>query len=318
MPIRFTIRVGRGDPSGRADIAALLNSIFANEQQIAVQDFLARTAQPQPKVPQQPKFPSPPQTGRPPIFGPGPAANDPVFGILGKIARRGLGALGAVLGGIDLIRLIQERGIEQLLEDLLAEAVVGARRARILTERKPREVIIPSDPIPAPPPQDPILLPRPRPFPIPGRVPIEFPDIPVSIPIPIPSLPRAPAPAPVPPPQRLPSPLPTPAPNIRVFPLGLPFPGGRPLGLPSPRSVPLGDPLPLTPSSPGVPLSPLGFAGPLIGAGAQPQPQPAQERCQVVKRRRRKKGRCREGFFRERPGETEFVTWRSRPCGPRI
>lgn len=46
----------------------------------------------------------------------------------------------------------------------------------------------------------------------------------------------------------------------------------------------------------------------------QSQPRLSESNCQIVQRRRRKKGRCREGFFRETPGRTKYITWRSRKC----
>jgi hypothetical protein len=33
-----------------------------------------------------------------------------------------------------------------------------------------------------------------------------------------------------------------------------------------------------------------------------------------VKRRRRKKGQCRQGYFREFPDRTEYITWSKRKC----
>ena len=72
---------------------------------------------------------------------------------------------------------------------------------------------------------------------------------------------------------------------------------------------PTPSPTPLTPLQPTA----LPFQSP------QPQPLPdTAEQCQVVRRRRRKKGRCREGFFRETATETKFITWRSRSCRPTV
>lgn len=36
--------------------------------------------------------------------------------------------------------------------------------------------------------------------------------------------------------------------------------------------------------------------------------------CQEVLRRRRRRGKCREGFFEEMPGRTRYTTWRVRDC----
>lgn len=46
----------------------------------------------------------------------------------------------------------------------------------------------------------------------------------------------------------------------------------------------------------------------------QSQPSRGDSRCQNVQRRRRRKGKCREGFFEEKPGSTKFVTWRTVDC----
>jgi hypothetical protein len=66
-----------------------------------------------------------------------------------------------------------------------------------------------------------------------------------------------------------------------------------------------------------MPLSP----GPSIGVIQLPTQQPfpqqatqADRKCQEVKRRRRRKGKCREGFFREYPNKTRFVEWREVDC----
>ena len=40
----------------------------------------------------------------------------------------------------------------------------------------------------------------------------------------------------------------------------------------------------------------------------------ASKRCVEVKRRRRRKGKCSEGFFQELPGRTRFITWRDVDC----
>lgn len=39
--------------------------------------------------------------------------------------------------------------------------------------------------------------------------------------------------------------------------------------------------------------------------------------CEEVPRRRRRRGRCREGFFEELPGRTRFITWRTVECRTR-
>ena len=50
----------------------------------------------------------------------------------------------------------------------------------------------------------------------------------------------------------------------------------------------------------------------------QPNPETDPERCRAVKRRRRRKGRCKEGFFAEFPGRTEYIEWREVDCLTRI
>ena len=68
-------------------------------------------------------------------------------------------------------------------------------------------------------------------------------------------------------------------------------------------------------------------APPVVSAPPAPAPVPqlpgarpptgsraGRQKCEEVKRRRRRKGKCREGFFRELPGSTQFVTWREVDC----
>lgn len=78
-----------------------------------------------------------------------------------------------------------------------------------------------------------------------------------------------------------------------------------------PPSAPAPSPQPEPPRvNPSVGFAP-GFATALDFA---PATSAASAECQVVRRRRRRKGKCREGFFIERPGETVFKTWRVRDC----
>jgi len=58
----------------------------------------------------------------------------------------------------------------------------------------------------------------------------------------------------------------------------------------------------------------VGSIQPLSRANPSAVPQEQADKCEQVKRRRRKKGKCREGFFRESPGSTKYVTWRERRC----
>jgi hypothetical protein len=65
-----------------------------------------------------------------------------------------------------------------------------------------------------------------------------------------------------------------------------------------------------------VPL-PTNVAVPLLTGLPLTQTQPVRlssRDCQIVTRRRRRKGRCREGFFRETPTGTKYITWRSKKC----
>lgn len=71
---------------------------------------------------------------------------------------------------------------------------------------------------------------------------------------------------------------------------------------------------PLAPPTPAPPVPPLPIPPALAPAGLQSQLRTRQRECQEVKRRRRRKGKCREGFFEELPGRTRFITWREVDC----
>lgn len=67
------------------------------------------------------------------------------------------------------------------------------------------------------------------------------------------------------------------------------------------------------------PTTPVTVATALPGpsfAGSRPRTRAARE-CQEVKRRKRRKNKCREGFFEELPGSTRFITWRTVDCRTR-
>lgn len=319
MPIQFRIRITRGEPDTRSAVGALLTAIFANEQQIAVRDFLLRTATPapipQPPIGTPPTFPQPVPRPTTVPFPTGPAANDPIFSIGKALLRRGLAALGFSVTILDILEQVQ---LGKLATEIaVAEELLRQAKQKRADAQEPREVEVReplTDPVPdvvpgAPP--RPQIPPDPR-LPIPENLPLPTPRLP-RIPAPVPSFPL-PSPIPSPLPRTIPSTIPLP--GIRVLPLFLPTPGVpglRPLQ--DPQLRPLGDPVPLTPIVPGVPTLPLGAT--FLQPGTQPQPQArSQRRCQEVKRRRRRKGKCREGFFRESPGKTTFVTWRERSCGP--
>lgn len=69
--------------------------------------------------------------------------------------------------------------------------------------------------------------------------------------------------------------------------------------------------------SPQIQVSPALQLQPLTQAQAQAQPQARARECESVQRRRRRKGKCREGFFKEYPGRTEYTTWAERDCATR-
>jgi hypothetical protein len=54
--------------------------------------------------------------------------------------------------------------------------------------------------------------------------------------------------------------------------------------------------------------APLPFAQPTPTRSSRCPP------CETVKRRRRKKGQCRQGYFREYPDRTDYITWSKRKC----
>lgn len=56
------------------------------------------------------------------------------------------------------------------------------------------------------------------------------------------------------------------------------------------------------------------FSEPMAQPMSQPKPKVRNRRCEVVKRRRRRKGQCREGFFKELPQGTRYTTWRVSDC----
>jgi hypothetical protein len=167
--------------------------------------------------------------------------------------------------------------------------------------------------------------PRPAPQPAPGTSPIE--EITVS----------APRPRPLAPPRSLPLTLP------RVMPVVSPVQRLSPLldprvvpslrARPAPRSSPVSSPprglleLPVRRISPRdfLPASPLEYLTspqrqpvrlptPQPTPTPMPQPEAAPDRCVQVSKKPRKKGRCEEGFYRERPGGTTFKPWRTRKC----
>lgn len=328
MPIGFRI-VFRSDSSG-----SFVLPIFSPTRVRRIrEDRLTALPQAQPPIPPQPQVPPRAKVPRFPTRQPFPrgvAANDPVFTRIGRGLIRKLGALaGIVLSGIDLANLFQESILSENQRQL--EQILARERQRRADAQEPRTVIV-DDPLgtegqttlperPARPEipdfPDEIRLPGGSDFPIIlPRIPAPVPDIVVD-PQPNPALPDiifTPNPS-------LPGPLPSIPTPTRVQPLIRPTIDPLPFAFPTPGPVasPLADPIPSLPPGdlfPLTPPNPLGVVSPLNFAGIDPtaQPQTNARRCEVVKRRRRKKGKCREGFFRERPGETEFVTWRENNC----
>ena len=185
---------------------------------------------------------------------------------------------------------------------------------RVLPLPPPREIFIPGRPPAGPAPQlptevlpsEPTITPPPRP---PRGPPSVLPVPPVLPPVPGSNLP---GPRPGGTPAGSPSVGGRPAsPGVlgRVLLGGAPF--IAPLFAPSPAAAPILIPGRLPGAAPGQPAP---FASQALLGQVQPEVQTAQQRCQVVKRKRRRKGKCREGYFVERPGETEYQVWRERSC----
>lgn len=273
-----------------------------------------RASRPVPTPPSPPKFPTPPVPKPPPTSFPGgPAANDPKFGIGSILLRRGLILIGAVLTAKDILEMAEsERELEDIRRrqaDVEAERKIIRRRrdfgrdVRTIDNPAIPDIVVNPTPFPGTPS-------IPRTVPTPDAPPVETPEI-VVLPQPIPLPSPGPVAVPRPPPRRAPAPRPGIRFNPFLVPLFSPTPSPRFVGRPAP--------LPFSPPAPNVPRltpfnpSPVGFIDPI--STPEPQPQPDQaERCQEVQRRRRKKGKCREGFFVETPTSTRYITWREREC----
>lgn len=147
-------------------------------------------------------------------------------------------------------------------------------------------------------------------------------------PLEMPTIWQQPLPVPQPAPTPTPTPRPTTAPQVwqpSPFPMPTPTPT-TPLRIPLVPFLPLLTPTPTPTRTPvrvpqRVPDRP-GLTLPQPPAVPYPQPyaQPTPTRssrcppCEEVKRRRRKKGQCRQGYFREYPTRTEYITWSKRKC----
>lgn len=273
---------------------------------------------PPPQIPQPPIPTPPPQPGP---FPRTPPANDPVFSIGKAILIRGIGIIGAVLTIKDIFEMARdEREIERQRENkAITEQEIARRQRRRVFERDVRTTTIPG--IEGAPTENPDVIRAPRRIPSPVPLPDAVP-FPVGLPTPNPVIPAVPAPSPA-------TPTPTPAspqlpqptspglPNLPfALPFGLPFasPLGQPFS-PSPVGLPSPNPTNLPQPAPN-PLTPFNTPGVFFNPTADPNasPQTASQKCEAVQRRRRKKGKCREGFFVETPTETRFITWREREC----
>lgn len=264
----------------------------------------------------------------------------------------GLGLLlAAVVAGTGylILRDLQiEADIRKRLEEESREEMERRIRNRIIDFGRVDTIPQPvGDPIPA-------VETAPAPLPTPGRSqpildePFEFePIFPVQAPSPPqvqpeveiapPTLPRpAPTTNPVPTPP-IPAPatppinpvgLPVPPPKVNI---GLdPAPWAVPWRLPRPRVRPQPTQLPFrlpdqdTPPEPvrvpprvqTPPPEPLTLVDVLpVGLPNRTRPPNQRERCRETQKRRRRRNRCNEGFFRElRNGELEKTTWRTRDC----
>lgn len=205
----------------------------------------------------------------------------------------------------------------------VAVALGGAVVAPLIGDYLARRILQRPGLTPTPFPKGPAARsrPRPAPQPAPGTSPIE--EITVS----------APRPRPLAPPRTLPLSFP------RVMPLAFPVPRLSPLLDPRlvpqlrstprpssrpPRAGPTSAPRVLSPRDflPDVanplltPLqaAPVRLPAPRPTPTPSPQPQTQPERCVQTPRKPRKKGKCEEGFYRERPTGTTFKPWRTRKC----
>ncbi len=265
----------------------------------------------------------------------------PVGRIIGRVARFGLPtAIGTILieTGTSIFEELEEQRQEEKRRQVEAEEAAKSRKERQLARerivRTMEEAAISREALgvpEAPPPEIPTAPQLPRPDIFPKALPMPDVVAPPTLPEVQPEFeveaPPLPTPAPTPTPTRTPaptprtSPAPAPRPGLlpRIFPLGFPsiFPSSMPAGLPQGLPNFIGDLLPTIPT----PLTPI-QPGRLVSTVPMPSPRPATqtdpaERCQEVRRRRRRRNKCREGFFREYPGKTRYYTWRERTCGLR-
>jgi len=303
----------------------------------------ALSAVPAVKVP----IPAPPPSvgpfGTPEIFPTGPAANDPLFR---RVPSSGLGGAGRLFGyggliitGAEILvgviagqqlermgdilseqdRLLRERWLQRAKEKLKAEIKAKVRREieqRQKEAAESREIFEskPDRPLPAP-------SNRPDIFGAPDIFSPEIPSFPAQSPdivrLPKIDLPPLELPLPAPAPVSLPGSLPG-LQNVLLQSLGLGL-SSLPFQTPSINTLTVGDPALLQSASNPL-LQATSSVGRIFDINAQPQPKlqkKAARECEEVKRRRKRKGKCREGFFREYPGKTRYTTWRERDCAIR-
>lgn len=268
---------------------------------------------------------------------PGPVQPAPAIGAGAARILLG-GAIGVII--FETARRVIERARELDKEreerERQSEIEIERERARrriaereLETTRARGKITIPADPDPREIAPDVIA----EPLPLPQRVetaPAPLPEIVIPTPVPVPNIPvpapTIPAPKPVTTPQTaptLPSPSPAPKPSTRpatrpgTRPTVSPFPFPFPSPIPTPAPVRIPQPRVSIPRVRRVPrlTTPQGTAlpSPDVRPFTSAPPQNA-DRCQEVKRRRRRKGKCREGFFAEYPNKTRFIEWREVDC----
>lgn len=280
--------------------------------------------------------PNPAPRSVPYPFPTGPAANDPIF-------RKGIGRAFGLQGAI--LSVLLELGAKIILEEQARQAEkkraaqeqelekLKQKRADQAPQREvkiPENATIPRPNLPPLPGR--ITLPRPGKAPIPDRPrPDLIPNFPVGIPFPVgvpkpvvvPSIPTPKLPSPQTTPQPSPQPMPSSFPQEIVSPQSRPFPSPffnpltYPQSQPRPGTVvnptPLGDLFPQPSLTPGNPTA-LGFIDDSALQNPLANPQTQSDKCEIVQRRKRKKGKCREGFFRESATGTKYTTWRETNC----
>ena len=279
-----------------------------------------------------------------PIFPTVPAANDPVFRQptrVPAVARAGGGILGVGLLAIDILRQAGDQILAREQRQIEARRDRGRRQTqRILAERGAQRTVIITSPQALPQPD---VLPPPGSFPdlpeaprlprpvspsVPQPEPLAIPaPVPLPAEIPAPSIPSPTVPRPTPSTQPGQTPLPAGVPGIGSptlpvwIPSSLPPPAALPAALPfwwlSPRRFWVGEaatnPANLTRFNTPVVESPV--LGNVTALNPATAAQPATERCAQVRKRRRRRNVCAEGFFRELPnGDVENKIWREREC----